>query len=110
MKIGKQNAAKIMIDKITLIEEYLTSEFSDKLSLVVVNVNGKHIANANIKSDKALFVLSGEGIIEFEGEEQMLSQGDCFFVPQNKGFKINGNISYISVAAPPFNPINEGLS
>lgn len=109
MKIEKQEAYKIKVDDSTYIEEYITSDISKKLSLAVVNIAGIHTANANIESDKVLFVLSGEAIIEYNGKEQTLKTSDCFFIPKNKGFKINGNISYISVAAPPFYPENEGL-
>lgn len=109
MKIGKDDAIKIEIDERTLVEEYVTSDLSDKLSLAVIHIMEDHKANPNVKSDKILFVISGKGLIQFGGDEHSLGVGDCFFVPKNEGFKINGNIAYISVASPPYNPKDEEI-
>lgn len=89
------------------IRNYITKEISPNFSLAVSKLSGKHSKTLNEKSDRAYFIIKGNGIVEVGTEKGSISEGDAVYIPHNTPHSIKGELTYVVINSPAFNPQNE---
>jgi mannose-6-phosphate isomerase-like protein (cupin superfamily) len=91
-----------------VIDNYITSEFSEKVSLAISHLKGELWPTRNKVSDRIYYFIRGKAHFVFEDETELdVKQGDVLLVPAGSGYKMNGNFDAVLVNSPPFNPTNE---
>ncbi len=91
-----------------VIDNYITSDISEKVSLAVSHLRGKLWPTRNRVSDRIYYFIKGRAHFIFEdGTEIDAKEGDALFVPAGLGYKMNGNFDAVLVNSPPFNLANE---
>lgn len=91
-----------------VIDNYITSEHSDKISLAISHLKGELWGTKNKVSDRIYYLLRGEGHFVFEdGAEIDVKKGDTLFVPANLGYKMKGDFDAVLVNVPAFDINNE---
>ncbi len=107
-KISSKDAKTRQIDDSLLIAELITSkEFS--FDLVEGRLVGKHPALKNRVSDRAYYVLDGEGSIRVGDEVYGVVAGDIVQVPRGMVHALSGDLRYLIITSPPFSPENEEI-
>lgn len=82
-------------------------EFS--FDVAVGTLEGDHPPVVNSESDRAYYVLSGKGRIRVGGSWYEVSESDLFEVPAGKPHALNGDMRYLVITSPPFDPANEEM-
>jgi mannose-6-phosphate isomerase-like protein (cupin superfamily) len=78
-----------------------------KFNLVVGKLDGPHGKFINHVSDKGYFILEGDGEVYIGDEITQVSPYDFIFIPPNTPHGIKGNLKFIIITSPVFNPENE---
>ena len=89
------------------IRNYITVEVSSSFSVAVVTLRGPHPKTMNRQSDRAYVILEGEAAVEVGNDSYRVAGGDVVYIPKNTPHSIDGQVRYVVVNAPPFNPENE---
>lgn len=89
------------------VRNYITKELSGSFSLAVATLDGVHPPTMNTESDRAYFIVEGEATVEVGDAVEVLQAGDAVYIPKNTRHSIRGQVKYIVINAPPFNPSNE---
>lgn len=89
------------------VANYITRDSSSKFSLAAVTLRGQHAKVRNPVSDRGYFVLEGKASVVVGDQTAEVSAGDVVFIPAGTWHLIEGNIKYISVNSPPFDPALE---
>ncbi len=89
------------------IRNYITKSLSSSFSLAVSTLNGLHPRTMNIASDRAYFIIEGEGTVEVGNKIGQVRAGDAVYIPKNTVHSIRGRIKYVVVNAPPYESSNE---
>lgn len=84
------------------VTEYLSKKNNDKLSLALIELDGKNNKVKNEISDAFYFVIEGKG--EFFIDEKLydVKPGDLVCIPKNTPYYDKGKLKMISVCLPPF--------
>lgn len=91
------------------IKNFVTKDFSNKVSLAVSNAKEHFETTKNKKSDRIYYVLEGKLKISFEGTELIAYAGDVIFIPANTEYKFKGTFRTILVNSPAFNVNDENI-
>ena len=121
---NKQKAPRYERDGIVshlLVSEWTTKAQFLTTSLVEMSPGGTQQLHAH-EAEQCYFILEGEGLMTVGDERQIVTSGDCIFVPSNEmhGLENTGGygLSYFSAAAPSFGnvetvkklwPLNAGV-
>ncbi len=105
--IIRYNDASIRSGDDIQIRNYITRNISTSLSLAVSTLDGIHPETMSTTSDRAYFILEGEGKVEVGGEVSVVRAGDAVYIPKNTVHSIQGKVKYVLVNAPPFDPASE---
>ena len=91
-----------------VIDNYITSEFSERVSLAISHLKGELWATRNKVSDRIYYFIKGKAHFIFEdGTEIDVRQGDALLVPAGLGYKMSGDFDVVLVNSPPFDSANE---
>ena len=104
----KQKAPRYERDGIVshlLVSEWTTKARFLTTSLVEMSPGGTQQPHAH-EAEQCYFILEGEGLMTMGDERQLVTPGDCIFVPSNEthGLENTGRsgLRYFSAAAPSF--------
>lgn len=89
------------------IRNYITKEISNEFSLAVSTLDGIHPKTLNTSSERAYYIIEGEGIVTVGGETSQVTTGDTVLIPKNTTHSIEGTIKYLVLNSPPFDPLKE---
>ncbi len=94
----------------------ITALFGDNdasFDTVISKVDGYHPADGekviNEESERAYYVIDGEGLIHVGEESFQVKSGDLVFVEKGKGHALEGNMKTLVITSPPFDPENERI-
>ncbi len=108
MKLSLRNSKTRKIDENLAINDIL-SDPNAAFDFVIANLNGDHPFVINKISDRAYFILSGSGEVRVANNRYNVKKDDFIFIPKNTIHTIKGNLKYIIITSPPFNPANEEI-
>ena len=74
---------------------------------VIAELRGDHPTVMNRTSDRTYFVLEGRGTARVADETFEVQKDDLICIHAGMPHSISGNLRYIVVTAPPFDPANE---
>lgn len=77
--------------------------------LVVANLDGKHPTIVNSESDRAYFILEGQGEVRVGEEEYEVKDEDLILINAVKKHSIQGTLRYLIITSPPFDADNEQI-
>lgn len=104
----KQKAPRYERDGIVshlLVSEWTTKALFLTTSLVEMSPGGTQQPHVH-EAEQCYFILEGEGLMTVGNERQLVSSGDCIFIPSNEthGLENTGRsgLRYFSAAAPSF--------
>lgn len=105
MKIlSKNNSTNLNIDASSKATEY---EMDDKeINGAVIEILGRSPISGkvvNTACKEMVYVLSGSGVIEFEGKETPLHEGDMILIHPNEQYYWNGHMTLFSACTPAWN-------
>lgn len=106
MKISRNDASVVQVDKSTIIEKL----FDDKdfaFDVVIGKLDGHHPKRVNYVSDRAYFILSGELIVHIGEESYTAHAHDLITIPKSTPHGLDGKGEYLIITSPPFTPKNE---
>lgn len=92
------------------VANYITKDSSNNFSLAVVTLRGRHPKVRNRISDRGYFVLEGRASVVVGDQTAQVSAGDVVFIPAGTWHFIEGDVKYIAVNSPPFDPALEEVS
>lgn len=104
IKLGE---AKIRKAENMEVANYITRDSSRNFSLAIITMQGRHPKVRNSVSDRGYFILEGRANIVVGDETAEVSSGDAVFIPAGTWHFIEGNVKYIAVNSPPFDPAFE---
>lgn len=90
----------------------ITDLFSDpaaRFDVVIGSLDGPHGKYINNTSDKAYFILEGQGTVYIDSLSAPVEKYDFIYIPPNTQHGIKGNLKFIIITSPPFNPNNERI-
>ena len=91
------------------VANYITRESSNSFSLAVIALQGRHPKVRNHTSDRGYFVLEGRASVVVGERTAEVSAGDAVFIPAGTWHSIEGDVKYLVVNSPPFEPTSEEL-
>lgn len=103
------------VDENTEITDLFEAPEGAKFDSVISKIDGYHPEGDrdrkifNEKSQKAYYILKGEGMIHVAEEIYEVNKGDFVFVPEQTGHALEGNFKALIITSPPFNPEDEEL-
>lgn len=106
MKRSIDEAAVTEVDDALTIHELFAGE-DFAFSCVAADLDGDHPPVVNHESDRAYYVLSGTGTVTAGDEEHDVGQGDLVTIPAGTPHGVEGDLRYLVITAPPFDPANE---
>lgn len=108
MKHTQREAEKRRIDDdLTVIDLFEGQDF--QFDCVIAELDGDHPTVVNHESDRAYYVLNGSGKVEVDGQAFDVSMGDLVSVPSGTSHTIEGELKYLVITSPPFDPSNEEM-
>lgn len=76
-------------------------------NVVIGNLKGPHGRFVNNTSDKGYFILNGSGEVYLGNDKISVSPNDFVFIPKNTPHGIKGELEFLIITSPVFNPQNE---
>lgn len=108
MKIErKKSVVRKIDDTLSIVSLFDGKDFS--FDFVIGVLDGVHPKLVNKISDRAYYILKGFGEITVEGNAYKVKKGDLILIKANEIHGLNGDMEYIIVTSPPFDPNNERL-
>lgn len=106
MKRSLEDApAKKVDDALTILGLFDGDGFA--FDFVGAMLDGVHPLVVNELSDRAYFVLEGEGTITVSGTVYAVSANDLVVIKAGEPHGLDGRLKYLIVTSPPFAPENE---
>jgi mannose-6-phosphate isomerase-like protein (cupin superfamily) len=106
MKLSLATSAVRKVDKVLTIHDLFDGR-NFSFDFVVADLNGNHGAYVNQVSDRVYFILSGQGTVVVGSEKYDVVKDDLIVVNKNTPHLIAGELSFLIITAPPFDPANE---
>lgn len=103
------------VDDNTEITELFEAPEGANFDSVISEIEGYHPADGerkkifNERSQKAYYVLSGEGRIYVGEEVHEVKEGEFVYVPEETEHALEGSFRALIVTSPPFNPEDEEM-
>jgi mannose-6-phosphate isomerase-like protein (cupin superfamily) len=85
----------------------LFAEKDFPFDFVIATLNGDHPTVTNRRSDRAYFVLSGEGLVTVGNTTHAVRADDLIAIPAGTPHSLRGNLRYAIITSPPFDPRDE---
>lgn len=77
---------------------------------VIADLDGDHPKVVNYESDRAYFILEGSGTVEVNSKSFNVKQHDLITIKSGEEHTIEGDLRYVIVTSPPFDPENEEIT
>ncbi len=106
MKYTVDSATVRRVDESLTITELLNDQ-SFAFDFVVAHLSGDHPTVVNNKSDRVYFILEGSGAVVVSGVTYEVNPFDLIAIRKGEQHTISGELKYIIVTSPPFDPNNE---
>lgn len=110
MKFETQEPKKV--DESTRVSSLFPGE-DERFDTVISEVDGYHPAKGekvvNEESQRAYFVIEGEGLIHVGEESHRVEKDDLVFVEKGQGHALEGDMKTLVITSPPFQPENERI-
>ena len=91
-----------------IVDNYITGELSQKVSLAISHLRGELWGTKNIESDRVYYFIEGSGHFSFDDNSKIdVVKGDVLLIPANIGYKMNGHFDAVLVNSPAFDIKNE---
>ena len=85
------------------IANYITKEFSPKLSVAVSTLSGEAPKTLNTTSDRVYYFFEGEAKFIFTDQIVNVEKFSSLFIPANTEYKMIGHFQAILINSPAFN-------
>lgn len=106
MKSSAAQSARRSIDNaLTITDLFDGKEFA--FDVVVADLDGSHPPVRNSVSDRAYFVIGGEGKISVDDDVYDVTSGDLVSIRAGQVHSLVGSLRYLIITSPPFAPENE---
>lgn len=92
-------------EALTITDLFDGAEFN--FDFVVADLDGDHPTVINHESDRAYFVLEGEGQVQVGEETYDVESEDLVTIKAGEKHSIRGDLRYLIITSPPFDPDNE---
>lgn len=108
MKFSEADALSRKIDEsLTITDLFNGQDFA--FDFVLGELHGHHPMLINRTSDRAYYVIEGNGTIHVGDHSYTVKPGDLVTVKSNTSHGLDGDLKYAIITAPPFDPNNESL-
>lgn len=107
-KKSLKTSPKRKIDKFFEIKD-LFSDHNAKFDIVYGDLNGPHGKFINNQSDKAYFILEGNGIVFIDNDTIDVEPMDFIYISKGSQHGLKGKIKFLIITSPPFNPEHESV-
>ena len=87
--------------------DHITSQTNKSFSLIRASVKGSHGPSKSLKSHRAYYILKGKAKIKVGKHNYAVTAGDSVFIPKNAIHSIQGDVSFLIVNSPAFDPKSE---
>ena len=98
---------RVVDNMLTITDLFKGKGFS--FDCVIANLNGVHPTVINHQSDRMYFVLEGEGEVVVGENRYRVAKHDAIEIRKETTHSISGELSYLIITAPPFDPSNEDM-
>jgi|GEM_PF-1670957 Mannose-6-phosphate isomerase len=109
MKHTRRESERVELFDGDLNVEKLFDREAFSFDVAVGTLDGYHPPVVNNESDRAYYVLSGEGSIRVNDSWFDVSKSDLVEVPAGKAHALKGEMRYLIITSPPFDPANEEM-
>ena len=89
------------------IDNYLTKDRVDKISVAVSHLNGKINKTKNIESDRIYYFLKANAEFEIDNEIVSVKDGDLMFISKNSLYSVTGKFDAVLINTPALDIKNE---
>ena len=101
-------------DKITrgessqyIIDNYLTKNMSNNVSVAVSHLNGKINKTKNIESDRVYYFINANAKFTIDNKTVQVNNGDLIFISKNTIYSVEGTFDAVLINTPAFDIKNE---
>ena len=89
------------------IDNYLTKDKVDNISVAVSHLQGKISKTKNLESDRIYYFLKANAKFEIDNELVPVSNGDVMFISKDTLYSVEGNFDAVLINTPAFDIKNE---
>ncbi len=108
--IKKEDAVKRKISKSYAVNNFLTKNSSDNVSVAVSEAKNHSETTKNIRSDRVYYVLEGNLVVKRDNKQFVAETGDAIFIPKNTEYHFKGTFKAVVINSPAFNPEDEKIT
>jgi len=90
-----------------VINNFITKEDNQSVSLAISTLNGAAPTTRNNESDRLYYFLEGNAEFKFEDETVKIEKDSTLFIPKNTKYKMTGTFKAVLINSPAFNFSNE---
>jgi ethanolamine utilization protein EutQ (cupin superfamily) len=107
VKLIKKEEGKIrIISENYQVNNFITKEISEKVSVAISEGNNYQKTTKNIESDRVYYVLEGKLIVN---NDLIAEEGDFIFVPKGEEYTFSGTFKTILINSPAFGAKSEEI-
>lgn len=89
------------VNKDHSIDNYLTKNTTENVSLAISKLNGK-IENDKTLNERVYYFLKADAEFEIEEEKVQVNTGDVLYIPNNTNYSVKGIFEAVTVNTPAF--------
>jgi len=108
MKYTLQNSQVRKIDDALKITDLFSIE-DTSFDFVIAELDGEHPTTVNTASDRAYFILDGDGVVTVNNTPMKVIVNNLVYIKKGHPHSIIGKVKYAIITAPPFRKENESL-
>lgn len=108
--IKQEIAKKRKISESYQVDNFLTRNLCENISLAISEAKNHSETTKNICSDRIYYVLEGKLIVKGDNKEFVAETGDAIFIPKNTEYHFEGSFKTVLVNSPAFNPEDEKIT
>jgi mannose-6-phosphate isomerase-like protein (cupin superfamily) len=108
MKLNLATSTVRRVDKALTIYDLFDGR-GFNFDFVVADLDGDHGSHINRVSDRVYFVISGTGKVTVGSQKYDVAKDDLIVITRNTLHSISGQLRFLIITAPPFDPANEEL-
>lgn len=87
-KFSKEDKVTRVVNENYKVDNYLTKEVSENISMAVSHLNGK-IINEICENERVYYFLNANGEFIIDGEKVNVTSGDILYIPMIELFRFN---------------------
>jgi len=108
--IKKEDVIKREISESHYVNNLLTRNSSDNVSVGISEASNHSETTRNIRSDRVYYVLEGKLIVKKYNKEFDVNVGDLVFIPKNTEYYFEGTFKAVVINSPAFNTEDEKIT